>query len=539
MSNIHHIASCSQCRSDGADTDTETVTKAVSTFCGSSVPTQGAIVSALLDRMHPSQLRCLAAKLALATRVDFIARLAPEIGLRILHFLDARSLCHAAQVAKHWRYLADDDLIWHRMCEQHIDKKCKTCGWGLPIIRTSARRMASNPSNQTATTPVLATADPTASGSSSSVTCSGPVNAMPLQVSETGAKRKRMSSNPPTSQSSSPTEVITPKKRSWKSIYAERLLVERNWRKPKYQSVALEGHNDGIMCIQYNDCAARFITGGHDNVIRVWDSDSNLCIKELTGHTQGVSGIQFDSHKIVSCSLDRTIRIWNMRDFDCIRILEGHRDGVVCLHYVDELLASGSADASIRVWNMSTGKFFTLRGHTDWVNKVHIYQKTLLFSCSDDRSVRLWNLETRQVLRQFQGHNDQVQSLSISLPHLRAARASVESKGGTPKLVTASADKTVKIWDIDTGICLKTLFGHESAVMCVASDTLRIVTGTTDNRIIVFDLESGKQMHSMGVDHMLGMGAINCCALSDTKIITGGEDGFVRIYNFYPDGMIF
>ncbi|KAJ3231247.1 hypothetical protein HDU81_003902 [Chytriomyces hyalinus] len=522
-----HIASCKACQQDSSATDAAAVSSLMNMFTDASVQTQGAMVSALLDRMHPAQLRCLGAKLALAARVDYIKRLSPEISLRILNYLDARSLCRAAQVSFTWRLLADDDLIWHRMCEQHIDKKCKTCGWGLPIIRSGggARRGTSNPptSNQPNT-------------QSETLDSSNEANPESL-------KRKRMESDASASDVSSSTtstQVAPVKKRSWKSIYAERLVVEQNWRKPKYEETSVHAHRDGVACMQYNDCKARFVTGGHDHVVRYWDADSNTCLKELTGHTQCVTGVQFDEHKIVSCSLDRTIRIWSIsRNFECLRTLEGHRDGVVCLHYVDELLASGSADASIRVWNILSGQFYTLRGHTDWVNKVVIYQKTQLFSCSDDRTVRLWNLETRQVLRQFTGHQDHVQSLSISLPHMRAARASIESKGGAPKLVTASADKTVKVWDISTGACLNTLFGYESSVMCVASDTLRIVSGTADNRILVFDVESGRLMHSMGVDRMGGgNGAIQCCVLSDTRIMTGGDDGVVRSYNFYPPNLL-
>lgn len=67
-------------------------------------------------------------------RIDFIKNAPTEIAIRILQYLDGRSLCHAAQVSKAWKKVADDDIIWHRMCEQHIDKKCTKCGWGLPLL---------------------------------------------------------------------------------------------------------------------------------------------------------------------------------------------------------------------------------------------------------------------------------------------------------------------------------------------------------------------------------------------------------------------
>ncbi len=68
-------------------------------------------------------------------KIDFLAALPAEISYKILTFLDAISLCKAAQVSRRWRSLADDDVVWHRMCEQHIHRKCTKCGWGLPAAR--------------------------------------------------------------------------------------------------------------------------------------------------------------------------------------------------------------------------------------------------------------------------------------------------------------------------------------------------------------------------------------------------------------------
>ncbi|KAJ2409761.1 hypothetical protein GGI10_004645, partial [Coemansia sp. RSA 2530] len=83
-----------------------------------------------LNKVVPQQLR-----------VDFMAAAPPDVSLKILSYLDAKSLCQAAQVSRTWAALANDDILWHRMCAQHIDKVCKKCGWGLPLLDRSSRRM--------------------------------------------------------------------------------------------------------------------------------------------------------------------------------------------------------------------------------------------------------------------------------------------------------------------------------------------------------------------------------------------------------------
>lgn len=64
----------------------------------------------------------------LLLRIDFLTKLPFELVLRILSFCDAKTLCMASRVCKTWMTLANDDWIWHRMCNQHIDRKCHGCG---------------------------------------------------------------------------------------------------------------------------------------------------------------------------------------------------------------------------------------------------------------------------------------------------------------------------------------------------------------------------------------------------------------------------
>jgi WD40 repeat protein len=55
------------------------------------------------------------------------------------------------------------------------------------------------------------------------------------------------------------------------------------------------------------------------------------------------------------------------------------------------------------------------------------------------------------------------------------------------RLVTGSDDKTVRVWDLDTGACLRTLKGHLDSVRSVAlhADGLRVVTGSWDKTVRV------------------------------------------------------
>ena len=75
---------------------------------------------------------------------------------------------------------------------------------------------------------------------------------------------------------------------SWKQVYSERLVIERNWRKGCYNVKVLEGHNDGVTCLQLDDKKKILITG--------------VCLHTLEGHEGPVTCISLSGTKIVTGS---------------------------------------------------------------------------------------------------------------------------------------------------------------------------------------------------------------------------------------------
>ncbi|RUP44968.1 quinon protein alcohol dehydrogenase-like superfamily [Jimgerdemannia flammicorona] len=592
------------------------------------------ILEGLLTTCCMPQLSFLSNAIKPLLRIDFISVLTPEISFKILSYLDAKSLCHAAQVCKRWKALADDDVIWHKMCEQHIDKKCNKCGWGLPLLdkKKSCKRPISttvlaSPSTPTPSSPPSPTVDlqqvmairnvcganqvlvPNHPMTTTTPYDSGHSSNDEVSDDERPSKRARMAGGCQSMSSSSsglfavPQITIAPTrapKRPWKEIYSERLMVERNWRKNKYTSRVLSGHTDGVMCLQYDDSSNVLITGSYDKTVRVWNLETGKTLRVLAGHTRCVRALQFDEAKLITGSMDNTLRIWNYHTGQCIRTLEGHTKGIICLHFDCRILVSGSADTTIKVWDFGSGECYTLCGHTDWVNSVRIFQKTTIVSGSDDTTIRFWDLNTRSCVRVLQGHVGQVQSVVPSMhgfthrffdqaskkspkshsnvvqqqqlhqlqqissvsatatlhannvhqvieigsltasdsspPSLQAADSdtsdtepgSDESRSHVPVVVSGSLDNTIKFWCVQSGKCLRTLFGHIEGVWALAYDKLRVVSGSHDNSVKVWDIDSGRCMHTLE-GHM---GPVTAVALGDTKIISASDDGDVRVWDY-------
>ncbi|KAJ1926014.1 hypothetical protein IWQ60_004163 [Tieghemiomyces parasiticus] len=566
-------------------------------FAGAPSATRILILAGLLNQCCIPQLSFLHRSVAPLLRIDFIAMTPPQVALKIMAYLDAKTLCRAAQVSKTWQALADDDRLWHRMCEQHIDRKCTSCGWGLPLLHKKKRRCEVTDqdlvnSGRTPPTSFSNVCTPTvAPVNSVAPTLKRPaasdddeeVSGLTLPGVDAAAAPKRARTDP------EDTSMATvPGRRPWKQIYAERLRVERNWRRGNYRLRVLEGHTDGVLCLQFDD--QYIMTGSYDQTIRVWNAETGAAIRTLRGHSQGVRALQFDQVKLISGSLDGTVRIWNYRTGHCLRVMEVGGGGVNCLHFDSTLLAAGCVDGSISAWNFKSGATSHLVGHTDWVNAVRLLDSSRLLSCSDDTTVRLWDLDTRTCTRVFNGHVGHVQTFQLAshpwqlpctlldecrrsndqgdidgddqLDHghssdtdsaasgprtpgshdTAAVRRAIRHYGPAPPphptpssslftanvFVTGGLDSTLKVWDLDRGKCLDTLFGHTEGIWSLAMDSLRIVSASNDATIKVWDTQSRRCLQTLrGHD-----GPVNCVGLSDVKVISGGMDHRVRIWDF-------
>ena len=511
------------------------------------------------------QLSYLSGRVRELIRIDFLSALPTELGFKILCYLDTTSLCKATQVSQRWRSLADDDVVWHRMCEQHIDRKCTRCGWGLPLLERKRLRASKRQIQLRSTSKGIGSPGIAPNSNGGTLLSSLDENAM------AGSSRgpTNGTQSPPEASlsiSSKASSTNEPRLRPWKDVYKDRFKVGSNWKHGRYTTTVLRGHANGVMCLQFDDHI--LATGSYDATIKIWNIDTGKLIRTLHGHTSGIRALQFDSTKLISGSMDKTLKVWNWRTGECLSTYTGHSGGIIGLHFDNQLLASGSVDHSVRIWNFEDKATFALNGHTDWVNAVRVDSASrTVFSGSDDCTVRLWDLDTKAAIKIYRGHVGQVQQV-LPLPmefefedgdaddtgsEGDDTSTSTATWNGTEPLsgmryttsttfplcaeraahlprymVTGALDNTIRLWDVQSGRCLRTFFGHVEGIWALAADSLRIVSGSEDRTVKVWDARSGKCERNFA-GHA---GPVTCVGVSDSRVVTGGEDCEVRIYSF-------
>jgi WD40 repeat protein len=91
------------------------------------------------------------------------------------------------------------------------------------------------------------------------------------------------------------------------------------------------------------------------------------------------------------------------------------------------------------------------------------------------------------------------------------------------RAVSGSWDKTLRVWDLETGLPLRTLEGHASGVFGVAvtPDWKRAVSASDDNTLRVWDLETGSALAVFTAES-----SVRACAVSpDGATIVAGDEG--------------
>jgi WD40 repeat protein len=186
--------------------------------------------------------------------------------------------------------------------------------------------------------------------------------------------------------------------------------------------------------------------------------------------------------KIASGSCDKSIIIWSLDPpTELLEVLTGHKSCVNALiPYLKDYIISGSDDGRIILWNWNLQSnvktivsFNPALNQT--VNALASFNNKYLAAALGDGSIQIFSMNDQDIIlvRNISAHSNSVLDVKFL---------------NNGNLASASKDKTIKVWDVNT---YKNIFinsNHNSSVLCLAvMPNANLVSGSEDKTIQIFN----------------------------------------------------
>ncbi len=304
-----------------------------------------------------------------------------------------------------------------------------------------------------------------------------------------------------------------------------------------------EGHTKKVNAIAVTPDGGRVVSAAQDKTVKIWDMQTGHEVANLQGHTSYVNAVAVtpDGRQAVSAGGDNSLRVWDIatpftqggaaESWREMKVLKGHADSVekVLITPDGRRVISASADKTIRIWDLESGEqLFTLRGHQSIISIFAILPdgRRLVSGSIEDFAVKIWDIESGRQLYILRGHTNSISGFAVT-PDGHFA-------------VTASGDKTLKIWMLPppllstqeiAAVEIHTLKEHTSSVRAVVIAGRRklVISGSADKSIKIWDLESGEEKRNL-LGHNEGVNTL-LLTPDEQHLVSSSMDNTIKVWD--------
>jgi hypothetical protein len=151
----------------------------------------------------------------------------------------------------------------------------------------------------------------------------------------------------------------------------------RRWNRLTGQRIRVyDLHQGEVNSILYDKRTKWMISASSDTWIIVWNAETGESITRLGKHNDSaITMVWLNPSMIVSGGADNVVRIWNFNELKEVKAMSSHTDSVYCVSATadGEFVVSGSRDFTMKVWKVATGECIaTLSHHSNTVDAVAV-----------------------------------------------------------------------------------------------------------------------------------------------------------------------
>jgi WD40 repeat protein len=288
-----------------------------------------------------------------------------------------------------------------------------------------------------------------------------------------------------------------------------------------------------------------------------------VLLHTLSGHSNRIYSASFspNGRYVVTASGDKSAKVWDAKSGQLVLNLGNHPSHVFCADFSpnSRSLATVSGNDA-KIWGLPGGQLIqTLSGHTGKVSSVRFNEGgNRVITTSEDGSAKIWDVSSGQIHKSIQitnkgwaysadfhprggsvvigAHGGQLGIYDVNSGakqsdlrgHSRAINLIRFNKTGS-RMVSASVDNSIKIWDIPSGRLIRTIGGRTFDSGDFSPDDKFVVTGNDGGKAIIWDVSNGNQV--MLLNHAPGGRVMIARFSPDGRyVVTAGENNVAKIW---------
>ena len=238
------------------------------------------------------------------------------------------------------------------------------------------------------------------------------------------------------------------------------------------QLAATVDHGAPITFVLFSPDGRTVMTVGRNSSIRLWSRNGRL-ERELE-QSSVVTGALFfpDDGSVLSVSVDGTGTIWGP-DGGEVAKLDHNGAEVYCIAMSPDgrFAASGAADGVLRVWSRSGSLVWQAPTPGNVIEIAYSPDSQRLVAATTGKSVQIFDAASGRMIKDLP-HGDKVRQIAV----------------GNTILATSADDREVRVWNLEGSLLEALPHTEQTTSLAVSQDDLRIVTGSQDGVVRVWDL---------------------------------------------------